>query len=274
MKRYRVLPLDFDTRANILIQKIGENWEPDVKKQWENNKRLIKERLIAEFGALNAYQKIQNFTDLGPYPLSIIAFHNKFLHQARYAFVISSYYPALTAACSLGERILNHLILALREDHRKTPEYKKVYRKDSFDNWDLAIDTLESWGVLLKKPASLFRELRDIRIESIHFRPEVDTNDRGLALSAINKLIEIISKQFSGFGPQPWFITKVPGECYIKKSWELNPFIKKIYLPSCVYVGPKHKIVSLSPQIKIDDDFEYEDKEISDNKFVTLRNSQ
>ncbi len=113
MKRYRVLTYDFDTRANNLNTDIKDDWEPELKAQWENNKNQIKEGLIAEFGAYSAFAKIRNFIDLGAYPISIIAFHNKFLHQARRAFVIGAYYPALTSACTLGERILNQLILHL-----------------------------------------------------------------------------------------------------------------------------------------------------------------
>jgi hypothetical protein len=77
------------------------------------------------------------------------------------------YYPALTAACALGERILNHLIIAIREDFRTTPQYRTVARKDSFDNWDLAIDTLHAWDVLLPSVVEHYRHLRDIRHRSI-----------------------------------------------------------------------------------------------------------
>ena len=101
---------------------------------------------------------------------------------------MGGYYPALTAACSLGERILNHLILILRDDYRHTPEFKTVYRKNSFDNWDVPIDTLESWDVLLPKVAKEFRCLKDMRNKAIHFRPEVDRNDRDLALRAVKCL--------------------------------------------------------------------------------------
>jgi hypothetical protein len=166
---------------------------------------------------------------------------------------------------------LNQLILNLREDYRGTREYKKIYRKNSFDNWDLAIDTLESWGILAMRVAVLFRELKDIRNRTIHFNPEADTDGRELALSAIKKLTDIITRQFGGFGKHAWFIPGTPGESYIKKSWESNPFIKKIYLPNCAYVGPRHKIIKLHPRVVIKDDSSYEDSEISDSEFSKLR---
>jgi hypothetical protein len=134
MKRYRVLSYDFDARATTLKTEIRDDWEDKIKEQWKANKKSIKEGLIAEYGAVGAFDKIDNFVDLDASPISIIAFHNKFLRQIRSAYVIGSYYAALTGACALGERILNHLILRLRDSFKGTDEYKSVYRKDSFDN--------------------------------------------------------------------------------------------------------------------------------------------
>lgn len=217
-------------------------------------------------------RKEKNFIDLEAKPFSIVAFHNKFFEQARTSFIMGAYYSALVAACALGERILNHLILILRDYYKDTPEYKKVYRKDSFDDWGLAIKTLSSWRVLLPGAQKNYFELRDMRHQAIHFRPETDHNDRELALSAIKCLQRIVGEQFSGIGTQPWFITGIPGEIYIKRDWEDNPFIMKIYIPSCAKVGPNNVIESLHPPIPVNDQFEYEEKETSDDEFVRLRN--
>lgn len=69
--------------------------------------------------------------------------------NAAYEAELSRYdeadYPALVGACALGERILNHLILDLRGAYAHTPEYKRVHRKDSFDDWRVPIDTLAAW---------------------------------------------------------------------------------------------------------------------------------
>jgi len=255
----------------MLTDRIEETWEQKVKEQHLENRDKIVRRLVAEFGELESERKIQNFIDLGSKPFSIIAFHNRFFAQARTAYVMGAYYPSLTAACALGERILNHLILILREDFKATPEYKRVYRKDSFDDWTLAIDTLVAWDVLLPKVAGKFRELMQKRHEALHFRPETDRNDQQLTLNAIKCLQEIIGQQFSGFGPQPWFITGIPGEIYLKKEWEAKPFIAKVYLPNGVLVGPHHRIESLIPTIKIVDLKDYQSAGISDEEFVRLR---
>src|SRR5450759_156894 len=114
MKRYRVTRFGFDTRATLLGTKILETWEPRVRELWLQNHDSILQGLIAQYGAAKHEQKLKNFIEVGAEPISVIAFHHSFLRQARDAFVVGAYYPSLTAACALAERVLNHLILALR----------------------------------------------------------------------------------------------------------------------------------------------------------------
>ena len=265
------MTFDFDTRVRMLTDPIQDEWEEWVKQLHYANRKTIEDGLIAQYGILNTKEKQQNFIDLEAKPVSILAFHNKFFEQVRTSFVMGAYYPALTGACALGERILNHLILTLRDDYRTTPEYKNIYRKDSFDDWNLAINTLASWNILLPDVKSNFIKLMDMRHKAIHFRPETDLNDRELALKAVRSLQNIIGTQFSGFGSQPWFITDILGEIYIKKEWENRPFIKKIYLPNCTLVGYKHRVMSIVPQLQINDQFHYEEKTFTDEEFAQLR---
>ena len=63
----------------------------------------------------------------------------------------------------------------------------------------------------------------------------------------------------------------MPGEIYIKKGWEEKPLVRHIFIPNSLFVGYKHKIESLVPQIVVNDQFEYEDKEISDEEYYELR---
>lgn len=141
--------MDFDSRATVLLQDIDEHWAENAKQQWLQNKDIVREQILHQYGVFGHGQKLKNFIDLGSKPFSVLAFHNTFLANCREAFTIGAYYPALTGTCALGERILNHLILLLREDYKDTPEYKQVYRKHSFDNWKLATNTLLAWNVLL-----------------------------------------------------------------------------------------------------------------------------
>jgi hypothetical protein len=272
MKRYRVFPFyDFDTRARTLTRQINDEWDKKVKEGHYENRKKVTEHLIAEFGELEGDAKIENFIALDAKPPSIPWFHNLFFNQIRNAFVIGAYYPALTGACALGERILNYLMLILREDFKGTPEYKRIYQKNSFYDWDILIKTLKSWEVLLPDVVENFYRLKEIRNKAIHFQPETEGNDRDLALEAINCMKAIIGDQFSSFGSQPWFITGIPGEVYIKSSWKKKPFISKIYLPNCILVGYKHEILSFMPKVMINDKFKYSDLQITDDEFCRLR---
>jgi hypothetical protein len=273
MRRFRVLANDFDTRAEILKLEINPAWELHIQQQWKTNQIAIKRSIQQEFGSENLAAKIKYFTEIGPSPLSIVAFHNRFFRQIRRSYTIGAFYPALTGTCALGERILNHLMILLREDFKKSPEYKNIYKKDSFDNWDVAINTLAAWDVLLPKAIGAFRKLKDIRNKTLHFNPETDRKDHDLAYKAIKELLEIITSQFSAFGNQPWYINGVLGASFIKRDWENKPFVKKVIIPNCIEVGYMH---TLEPRGKsgwhIHDGHKYEKTEISDEEFCKRYN--
>lgn len=276
MNRYRVMNISFDSRSTILSTEIQEDWEEQLKLQWRNNKQSIIEGIIHTYGVNDYENKIKNFESFGSIPFSVVAFHNKFFNQIRDSFVHCSYYPALTAACSLGERILNHLILLLRDDFKNTPQYKDVYSKKSFDNWDKMIKTLSDWSILLPEVVDKFNELKFLRNYSIHFNPDTDIQDKEYAQSAINILKRIIELQF-GVGGQPlrpWFINSIPGAFYISKETEDWPFVKRIILPNCVLVGYKHRLENDGRWFKVIDDFEYDNKEITDEEFKDLLATQ
>ncbi|EKB1967810.1 hypothetical protein ACXIUK_22910 [Vibrio parahaemolyticus] len=271
MKRYRILSFDFDSRAHSL-EPIQEQWDEVVKEQHRKNQERTIKGLVTEFGEYAIEQKVNNFKELKFKPFSVAAFHNKFLEQVRRSYVMGCYYPALTGACALGERILNHMVLLLRDYHKDAPEYKKLYRKQSFDYWPQAIDALEGWGHLLPEAAEKFRELNEKRNRAIHFNPETDHNDKELALEAIHVLQSIVEIQFSAFGNQPWYFC-IPGEMYIKKEWEDHPLIMHVFIPNCLYVGPNHRVDSISPQVRVSDLSDYEDRAITDEEFTQLRTS-
>jgi len=269
MKRYMVLSHHFDTRATLLAMQIGEDWAPTVKEQYAVNKAQLRAELIDQYGALNAEVKLQNFMDIGPIPFSVIAFHSRFLEQARDAFVVGAYYPCLVACCALGERILNHLVLALRNYYADTEGYRKVHKKASFDNWTIAIDALDGWDVLRPDVTSTFRELHNIRNRAIHFKPETDRNDRAMALNAFQRLSSIVEGQFRAIGPQPWYIRGVVGAAFVKKEYETHPFVKEVILPNCQFVGyrPRLELNDETGAWMAIDDGEYEGEELSDEEF-------
>ncbi|MGN7100329.1 hypothetical protein ACTHR6_01885 [Ralstonia holmesii] len=268
MKRYRILSFDFDSRVRS-FDPINEDWDEKVKAIHRQNRDSTIAHLQQEFGAQGFDEKLRNFIDLGAKPFSVVAFHNQFYTQARSAFVHCQYYPALTGICALGERVLNHLVLGLRDNYKNSSHYKRVYRKNSFDNWEVAIDALRDWNVLTPQAEQGFRELSQRRNNAIHFNTETEVNTRDEALRALLTFGSIIETQFSAFGQLPWLFTP-PGEIYLRRDWEDHPFIRLVYVPNALHVGYKHKVVSVFPW-RIEDTSDYDSREVSDDDFSKLR---
>lgn len=210
-----------------------------------NRDRLLKE-LEFELGPSHFEQKVQNFRDIGSKPFSIVSFHNRFFEESRRAFTQGLYYPALTSSCALGERMLNHMVLSLRDAFKASVAYKKVYRKESFDDWGLAIAALAEWKVLDDKLVKLFEALKILRNKSLHFSIDTYSSVRDDSLNAIKLLAEIITLRFGFFRLEhSWAIEGTAGAQFIKKSFEHDPFIKTFYLPQCPIVGPLYAVSSL-----------------------------
>ncbi len=270
MKRYRILGWDFDTRITNLTQLEDFNKKnPSQERQIKIDQ--IKNGFAIYYGPRRFEYKLQNLKDIGPKQFSIVAYHNILLDQTRNSFIHENYYPALTGACALGERILNHLVLDLREYYMETDDYEIVKDQKSFSNWNTMIKALNNWGILLPNTFKEFNKLKTIRHKSLHFNQKLTNDLRKNAFEAVNTIQKILFEQFSGFGSQPWFITSIPGEVYLKGEWESHPFIAKFYVPNSLLVGHKHKIKNLSP-LEIDDNYDYPDTTITDNEFSKFRN--
>lgn len=272
MKRHRVLPMDFDFTANVLKQAISESWHEHENEGLRRRYEKLWQEIGDRYGTDDVDGKAQNLLDIGAQAFSVVAFHNRFYRQIRHAFVVYAYYPALVAACALGERILNHLVLNLRDDFRTHTSYKKVASRDSSNNWDLMIEVLVAWDVLRTEVENQFQRLKAIRHRTLHFEQGLESDDRAQALEAIGCLQSILSLQFGAFGNLPWFIPDTPGSTYISKRWEDKPFIRLVYLPNAPKVGPRHRLDMSEDRTRwiVNDPYEYGEREITDTEFVTL----
>ena len=292
MKRYRVCSFDFDSRATILDTEMKDEWEDKVKLQHRKNIKQIESGIIEEFGVLNAKEKMDRFKEVGPKPFSIIAYHNLLLNQIRESYIQGAFYPALTSTCTLGERILNHLILDLRDEYKNESikeenhpckdckEFNNLKEKGliktEFDiftckncsNWNLMIDNLVKWNILNSDVEELFKKLAKKWHKSIHFNPNTIPNLKADSLEAIEIFQEIIKKLFPAFG-SCFIPTK--GEFFLKKELESKPFIKKYYLPNCKLVSPFHEVKTVIPHFIIEDIPSVEEKEVTDEEFIKLR---
>lgn len=259
MKRYLIRPRHFDTRATLL--ELGQ----------EEEKRQITNSLKIELGEFNFEQKLKNFKDGGIAPFSILSYHNVFFNQARFAFVHGYYYPALTAVCALGERILNHLILDLR-DHFKAPAwFKQVHKNESFDDWNTMIKTLTFWNIFQNNEVKdNFKKLLQLRKKAIHFYPETYVSLRQDSLLALRYISKIINLQFGFLSDK--CIPDIAGKFFLKQAIEKELFIAKYYLPQCPILGPYHNVSfdSANNRWLYFDWANYEEKIINDQEFASL----
>jgi hypothetical protein len=273
-RRYLSLGRVFDFRANTLCLEIDEAWDEKVKELHLQNKENAALRVLAEFGVQSAEQKLRDFCDVGYKPLSVVSYHTEMFDQVRRAFVAGAYYPALVGASALGERILNHLVLDLREFFRETEEYKRVFRKASFDDWRVPINVLECWKVLLPETASEFRRLRELRNRSIHYNATTYLQLREDALQAAGLIRSIVELQFGSFAVRPWFIPGTRGQVFIRRDYEDHPFIKTYFLPQCPFVGPLFSLRFGNGGWRVFDIKNYGSIAYSDEEFASAYNTR
>ena len=87
MKRYRIIYMDFDSRAYELKTETNPEWEPQVQELHRKSRSNVLQSLICEYGPISYEAKIENFKDAGINPFSVVAFHNKFFkHESVTAF--------------------------------------------------------------------------------------------------------------------------------------------------------------------------------------------
>lgn len=257
-RRFTPVNYHFDTRALLLAQAIEDDWEPEIKEQRRQNQVSVREVLIHQFGTESYEEKIQNFTDLGAAPWSVVALHNVYLAQARAAFVGMDYYPALLGACGLGERILNQLVLTLRNDYADHDATKQVVDKQSFDNWKVCIKALQGWGVFTDEIARDFTTLMKRRHGAVHYRSDLDSGDaREAALEAVLLLGKLIEAVFAPIGQRPYYFSGPIGRSYVHLDSESEPFVKRFILPACVLVSPIFRFVPAAGGFDVYDDPDY-----------------
>ncbi len=232
----------------------------------------IKQHVASRYGDSNLDEKFERYMSFNPPSLRVITEYHDLLQEIEDCFVFGLYYPALTSACCLGERIFNILMLRLRDYYKSSEHYKHIYRKDSFDDWSKSVGILYDWRVIASDDVrTKYEELKDIRHEIIHFNKLEDIEAK--AISAL-RIIYDITTYFFAVGARDDIYFWSPGEIYIKKTAEQNPFVKEMIIPHCILTGHGHRVETVNGQNLLRDETVYESKEISDEEFVELRKAQ
>jgi|SRR3989338_4720941 len=251
MKRYRAITFFIDCIRNSPIQ------------------QEIKQHVASRYGDLNLEEKFRRYMSFKPPSLRVITEYHDLLQEIEDSYIYGLYYPALTSSCCLGERIFNILILKLRDYYKTSEHYRHIYQKESFNDWSKSIGILCDWKVIASDDIKIkYEELRDIRHEVIHFNKLEDIEAR--AINAL-RIIYDITTYFFAVGHRDDIYFWTPGEIYIKKDAERNPFVREMIIPHCILVGHDHRIEIVNGQGVLKDEVIYEEKEISDEAFIGMR---
>jgi hypothetical protein len=262
MKRYRLREFALDATQNIFNM---PNNTPMIEKQKQETKKY----LVSRFGEMDFDNKFKRYMEIKKPILGIVEEYWYLLNEIVDAYVSGYFYPALTGACCLGERIFNVMILKLRPYYKSNKFYKDIYNKNSFNDWKRAIDILKDWQVIDNKVENVYRSLGEIRHESVHYHNK-EQDLRKITIDAINNINFIADRIFGILNRKDILLLfDVPGEIYIRKEAEKIPAVREFYIPSAFLVGYKH--ITTDSQKIIDE--KYVDREISDEQFVNLRKS-
>jgi hypothetical protein len=255
---YRVMAFALDTAVNIFKQDGLVDQKKDIEK-----------KLRSEWGEFEFESKLKRFVQLDLSFLGIPEEYYELLQPVVASYCCGYFYPAMTSAGALGERILNRLIIKLRDHFKSSDYYKKIWNKDSFDQWDLPLSILNEWGIISAGVKSAFQRLQKYRNESIHYNEGYDfeTNSH----DAVKALADIINNQFNYINRKDLFcVFDMPGEIWVKSTVVNDPFIKEFVLPHCLQLTPfdeptpdppiRGKNVLLKP--------------FSDEDFIKARNSR
>jgi len=272
-RRYRPIALTFDARNSTLDQEISEDWEPHIREQWRANQASIRMGLLAELGTVDGETKIENYQAMGHAPWSIIFRHNQLLAQVRSAFAHGDFYPALVAACALGERLLNELLSVLHDDYLNHPATtRRVRNGEVITHWPTAINVLHGWGVLTDALAQDYTGLEAQRHVAVHFDQGLAVAEREPALRALHLIQQIIQAVFSPLGGPPTFIANTPGVAFFELDAENVPLVKRVFLPNSALVSPAHRMYpSRTPsgfELDIIDDADYDATPLTDDEFA------
>ena len=229
-RRYRLVNFYVDTRRNLYSPPTPE----DVRASQT-------EELKAELGLRDFDEKFDRWKRIDYPPLGLIDEYPDKITQIINTYCLGYSYPAVTSSCCLAERVLNRLVLKTRDHFKSHPEYKKIYRKDSFVEWERMLSLISQWNLVPERAVELFRSLMPIRHDTIHYNEEYDFET--IAPETINNLIAAITEVFGVINRKDiYLVFDVPGEVWVRSHAENLPFVKEFVLPHCYYAHAVHDI--------------------------------
>ena len=113
---YRIMNWGIDTRVSWLAAEIPQN----IREETINGIKF-------EWGELNFDAKLERFVELDISFMGVPEEYYNLLSSVVSSHCCGYFYPAMTSAGSLGERILNRLIIKTRDYFKSSKHYKRIW---------------------------------------------------------------------------------------------------------------------------------------------------
>lgn len=231
-RRYRLVSFYVDSRRGFFRQSFG------AAAEYADGQRAA---LRDELGPRNFEQKFKRWVEVDYPPLGLIDEYPDAIAAIINAYSMGYWYPAVISSCCLAERILNRLVLRCRDHFKNSPEYKKVYRKSSFDDWGRMLDVIERWQLVPDTALQAFHRLMPIRHQTIHYN--ADYNFEAVAPVAVNNVVAAVTATFGVMNRRDiYLVFDVPGEVWVRSDAEGLAFVKEFVLPHCYHAHAVHEI--------------------------------
>lgn len=255
---HRVTSFAFDARVNSLKQNSSAKTQEPVIRS-----------LRADWGEADFDSKLDRFKKLDLAFIGMPDEYYELLMSVVSTYCCGYFYPAMTSAGSLGERILNRLLIKTRKHFKLSKHYKKVWNKNSFEQWDFPIKVLTEWSIISEEVANFFNELKDYRNDSVHYNDDYDFDSN--SHNAVKALANIINCQFNYASRKDvCWVFDIPGEIWLKSKMKSDPFVIEFILPHCVQLTPHCEPTAKPPkkgELIVLDPY-------SDEEFIKLRNNR
>lgn len=169
---------------------------------------------------------------------------NDYIEQVLQAYVQGLFFPSMTGAVCLAERVMNRLVFELRNHFKSSKHYKTIHgRGEKLQNWDLLILILADWDVFDESQTNLARKIHKYRTDSVHYVPNYNYKEK--SLESIKLVSELIDSLFSIYRRKDIFrVFEIPGEIWVRAEAQNLPFVREFILPSCRLMSAIHQITN------------------------------
>ncbi len=259
-KRYRWTSFFIDTTRNGLR---NQNLPAGVRAHQASEEKGL---LARSHGEIDIGTKFDRWLRLEPPSFCAPPEYHELLREVESSYIHGDHFPALTGACCLGERVLHELVFGLKEDFTHTRTYKRVANKKSIQDWPTSIGILTDWSIIDSETAAAFDELHNLRDPAVHVG-NVDSRAQQAARAV--QLVYAVTATL--FGEQHPRFFRAPGEIYVSREFEADPFTMKFVLPHCTKLGYRHTVEGGPGQAVIRDPEPYADEPLTDEEFAERR---